>query len=84
MPEQIRTILESKPESFSPNVVLRPVCQDYLLPTGAYVGGPGEVAYFAQLKGVYEFFEVDMPPLFPRATATIIERRIKSHGEIPA
>lgn len=77
MPEQIRTILESKPESFSPNVVLRPVCQDYLLPTAAYVGGPAEVAYFAQLKGVYEFFEVEMPPLFPRATATIIERRIE-------
>jgi bacillithiol biosynthesis cysteine-adding enzyme BshC len=77
MPEQIRTILETKPESFSPNVVLRPVCQDYLLPTGAYVAGPGEVAYFAQLKGVYQHFGIEMPPLFPRATATILERRIE-------
>jgi bacillithiol biosynthesis cysteine-adding enzyme BshC len=77
MPEQVRTILETKPESFSPNVVLRPVCQDYLLPTAGYVAGPGEVAYFAQLKGVYQHFGVEMPPLFPRATATILERRIK-------
>lgn len=77
MPEQIRTILEAKPESFSPNVVLRPVCQDYLLPTACYVGGPGEVAYFAQSKGVYQHFDIEMPPLFPRATATILERRIK-------
>lgn len=76
MPEQIRTILESKPESFSANVVLRPVCQDYLLPTAAYVAGPGEIAYFAQLKGVYQHFGVEMPPLFPRASATILERRI--------
>jgi len=77
MPEQIRTMLETKPESFSPNVVLRPVCQDYLLPTAAYVAGPGEVAYFAQLKGVYQHFGVQMPPLFPRATATIVERKIQ-------
>ncbi len=76
MPEQIRTILESKPESFSANVVLRPVCQDYILPTAAYVAGPGEIAYFAQLKGVYQHFGVEMPPLFPRASATLLEHRI--------
>lgn len=76
MPEQIRTILESKPESFSANVVLRPVCQDFILPTAAYVAGPGEIAYFAQLKGVYQHFGVEMPPLFPRASATVLERRV--------
>ncbi|HUI30375.1 MAG TPA: bacillithiol biosynthesis cysteine-adding enzyme BshC [Candidatus Acidoferrales bacterium] len=77
MQEQIRTILETKPESFSPNVVLRPICQDYLLPTAAYVAGPGEIAYFAQLKGVYQHFGIEMPPLFPRAAATILEHRIE-------
>ncbi len=76
MPEQVRTILESRPETFSPNVVLRPICQDYLLPTAAYIAGPGEIAYFAQLKGVYQHFGVEMPPLFPRASATILEKRI--------
>jgi bacillithiol synthase len=76
MPEQIRTTIESRPEFFSPNVVLRPVCQDYLLPTAAYVAGPGEIAYFAQLKGVYQHFGVEMPPLFPRASATILEHRV--------
>ncbi len=77
MPEQVRTILETKPESFSPNVVLRPLCQDYILPTAGYVAGPSEIAYFAQLKGVYQHFGIEMPPLFPRAAATILERRVK-------
>ncbi len=76
MPEQVRTTLETRPESFSPNVVLRPICQDYLLPTAAYVAGPGEIAYFAQLKGVYQHFGIEMPPVFPRASATILEHRI--------
>ncbi len=69
MPEQIRTTIETKPELFSANVVLRPVCQDYLLPTAAYVAGPGEIAYFAQLKGVYQHFGVEMPPLCSRGQA---------------
>jgi bacillithiol biosynthesis cysteine-adding enzyme BshC len=76
MPEQIRTILETTPQAFSPNVVLRPVCQDFILPTAGYVAGPGEVAYFAQLKGVYQHFGVEMPPLFPRGSATILEHRV--------
>ena len=62
--------------SWSPNVLLRPVVQDTLLPTVAYVGGPAEVAYFAQAAAVYETLGRQMPPIFPRISATLIEPRI--------
>jgi bacillithiol biosynthesis cysteine-adding enzyme BshC len=61
------------PEGFSPNVLLRPVVQDTLFPTICYVGGPGETAYFAQLKGIYASFGVPMPLLCPRATLTLLD-----------
>lgn len=73
--EELLKMAEERPESFSPNVALRPVCQDTLLPTLAYVGGPGEVAYFAQLGPVYDHFNVPMPIIFPRASATLAEVR---------
>lgn len=73
--------LYSSPENFSGNVILRPVCQDYLLPTIAYVGGPSEVAYFGQYKSVYEFFGVNMPIIFPRVSITLLENRISNYIE---
>jgi bacillithiol biosynthesis cysteine-adding enzyme BshC len=60
------------PESLSPNVVLRPLVQDSLLPNLATVGGPGEISYHAQLAPVYECLDVDMPVLFPRFEATLV------------
>jgi bacillithiol biosynthesis cysteine-adding enzyme BshC len=75
--EQIQNALDQTPEIFSPNVVLRPIAQDYLLPTIAYVAGPAEVAYFAQLKSVYESFQIPMPIIFPRASVTLLEERIE-------
>ena len=62
--------------SWSPNVLLRPVVQDSLLPTVTYIGGPAEVAYFAQAGAVYEALGKPMPPIFPRISATLIEPRI--------
>jgi uncharacterized protein YllA (UPF0747 family) len=62
--------------SWSPNVLLRPVVQDSLLPTVAYIGGPAEIAYFAQAAAVYETLERPMPPVFPRVSATLVEPRI--------
>ena len=75
--DELLALLEKKAELFSPNVMLRPIYQDALLPTVAYVGGPSEIAYFAQLKGVYESFGLSMPIIYPRKTVTIIEKKIE-------
>ncbi|HTI36064.1 MAG TPA: bacillithiol biosynthesis cysteine-adding enzyme BshC [Vicinamibacterales bacterium] len=61
------------PAAFSPNVLLRPIVQDTLLPTICYVAGPSELAYLGQLRGVYEHFGVPMPLMYPRATATLLD-----------
>ena len=65
------------PERFSPNVVLRPICQDTLLPTITYVGGPAEIAYFAQLGTLYHEFGLPQPIVYPRASATILEEKVQ-------
>ena len=62
------------PERFSPNVTLRAVVQDYLLPTIAYYGGAAEVAYFAQTAEVYRLVERPVTPILPRSSLTMIER----------
>jgi bacillithiol synthase len=63
----------TRPHTFSPNVLLRPVVQDTIFPTICYVAGPNELAYLAQLRGVYDSFGVPMPLIQPRATATILD-----------
>lgn len=68
--------IENSPHRFSPNVFLRPVLQDYLLPTIAYVAGPGEIGYYAQMKEFYGCFDIKMPIIMPRYSATIIESGI--------
>jgi bacillithiol biosynthesis cysteine-adding enzyme BshC len=67
---------ERCPERFSANVLLRPVLQDYLLPTLCYVGGPAEIAYFAQIEVVYRKLAGRVTPVVPRVFATLIEPRI--------
>ena len=74
--EELLNILFENPELFSPNVVLRPICQDYLLPTVAYVGGPSEISYFAQLKPAYAHYDITMPVIYPRASVSILEAKI--------
>ncbi len=68
--------LRQSPESFSPNVLLRPLTQDLLLPTAMYVGGPGEIAYFAQCRPLYEWAGLPMPLVYPRAGATFLEPHV--------
>jgi bacillithiol synthase len=65
--------IESAPEEFNPNVLLRPVVQDYLLPTLAYTGGAAEVAYFAQVAVVYEKLLARVTPVLSRFSATLVE-----------
>ncbi len=64
---------EQQPQTFSPNVLLRPLVQDTIFPTVCYIAGPNELAYLAQLRPVYESFGVPMPLIQPRATATILD-----------
>ncbi len=74
---ELALAIQSTPELFSPNVILRPICQDTILPTAVYIGGPGEISYFAQLKPIYELFNVPMPIIYPRASVTILEERLE-------
>jgi len=62
-----------QPDRFSPNVTLRAVVQDYLLPTITYYGGAAEIAYFAQTAEVYRILERPATPILPRASLTMIE-----------
>jgi bacillithiol synthase len=67
--------LHEHPENFSPNVLLRPIVEDYLLPTLAYTGGAAETAYFAQAAPVYELLAGRVTPVIPRFSATIVEQK---------
>ena len=72
--EELSSLALAQPEKFSPNVTLRAVVQDYLLPTIAYYGGAAEVAYFAQTGEVYRLLERPTTPILPRSSLTMIER----------
>ncbi|MGC1226574.1 MAG: bacillithiol biosynthesis cysteine-adding enzyme BshC [Candidatus Sulfotelmatobacter sp.] len=74
---QLLDEIEEHPENFSPNVLLRPVVQDYLLPTLAYAGGAAEAAYFAQAGAVYGKLLGRVTPIIPRFSATIVEPKIQ-------
>ncbi len=74
--QELLQIAMQTPELLSPNVILRPVCQDKLLPTAAYIAGPSEIAYFAQLKSVYKHFDITMPIIYPRASVTLVEDKV--------
>ena len=74
--EELLDLVETEPERFSPNVLLRPICQDYILPTAFYIGGPSEVAYFAQATLLYDFYKIQTPIIYPRSSATLLETNI--------
>jgi bacillithiol synthase len=70
---QIAATIEATPDLVTPNALLRPVVQDSLLPTAAYIGGPAEIAYLAQSQVVYQRILGRMPAVLPRASFTIVE-----------
>ena len=72
--DELIEMINNEPYNFSPNVVLRPICQDYIFPTVFYVGGPSEIAYFAQIFSIYDNFNIVKPIIYPRASATIVEK----------
>ncbi|MGW8268331.1 MAG: bacillithiol biosynthesis cysteine-adding enzyme BshC, partial [Longimicrobiales bacterium] len=75
-PEEIRQRAEADPSLLSPNVLLRPVVESALFPTLSYVAGPGELAYFAQLKELFHCHGIRMPVIFPRHSATLVETKV--------
>jgi bacillithiol biosynthesis cysteine-adding enzyme BshC len=79
--EELMRIAQETPELLSPNVVLRPIAQDTILPTVAYVAGPSEIAYHAQLQPVYEHFGTVRPVVYPRASASIVEDKVARVAE---
>ena len=79
--DQLLELLENEPDKFSPNVLLRPICQDYLFPTAFYVAGPSEISYFAQIKTLYNIYEISQPIIYPRSSATILESTVSSSLE---
>ncbi len=73
--EELIRAVEAEPEKFSPNALLRPVLQDYLLPTAAYIAGPAEIAYYAQAEVIYKKLLGRMPVILPRAAYTILDAK---------
>jgi bacillithiol biosynthesis cysteine-adding enzyme BshC len=75
--EEIEKMISNEPEKFSPNVILRPLYQETILPNLAYVGGPAEAVYWLQLKGVFDHFTTPFPMLMPRNFAAVMDEPTK-------
>ncbi len=71
--KDLATEIEHFPERFSPNVILRPLYQETILPNLAYIGGPAALVYWLQLKGIFDLHQIPFPILFPRNFVTILE-----------
>jgi bacillithiol biosynthesis cysteine-adding enzyme BshC len=75
--EELSNLVESEPENFSPNVILRPVYQETVLPNLVYVGGGGEMAYWIQLKGVFDVHETLFPLIQQRISIQLVDGALK-------
>ncbi len=85
---ELQDLSAKYPENFSPSVLLRNICQDYILPNVAYIGGPSELSYSAQLPELYSAFQIDMPAFIPRHFASFLNlnllRKIEKYNLNPS
>jgi bacillithiol biosynthesis cysteine-adding enzyme BshC len=72
--QQLKELIETSPEKLSPNVVLRPLYQQKILPNVAYVGGPGELAYWLEYKTMFDAFNIHLPILIPRNFVMLFDK----------
>ncbi|MGX1264742.1 bacillithiol biosynthesis cysteine-adding enzyme BshC [Rossellomorea marisflavi] len=79
--EELLGILDDQPGRLSNNVVTRPLMQEWLFPTLSFIGGPGEIAYWGELKKAFEYMGMNMPPVMPRLNITILERTVAKRIE---
>ena len=74
---EMHALLASRPERFSPNVLLRPVVESSVFPTIAYVAGPSELSYYAQVGCLFRAHGIEMPLVYPRASVTLVESKVR-------
>lgn len=72
--EEARRILAEQPERFSPSALMRPIVEDYVIPTVAYVGGPSERKYYAQVGGLYRAMGIPNPAILSRPSFTVVDQ----------
>lgn len=72
--QQLENIIENETDKLSPNVVLRPVYQQKILPNIAYVGGPGELAYWLEFKAMFNTYDINFPVLTPRHFVMLVDK----------
>ncbi|WP_448636418.1 bacillithiol biosynthesis cysteine-adding enzyme BshC [Pedobacter panaciterrae] len=80
--EELQEEINSFPERFSPNVIMRPVYQEVILPNIAYIGGGAEVTYWLQLKANFDHYKIDFPVLILRNSAMLIDKRSETRMEV--
>lgn len=76
--DELVDIANNDPSKLSNNVVTRPLTQEWLFPTIAFIAGPGEISYWGELKLVFEHFDMKMPPIVPRLNITLVDRSIET------
>jgi bacillithiol biosynthesis cysteine-adding enzyme BshC len=76
--DELLAVVDASPERLSPNALLRPIFQDSILPTSAYIGGPAEIAYFAQCRPIFEAILGAPTPVLPRLSATLVPSAVRT------